>query len=263
MTMKSLEDIWRKTHFDAEGRPALKQTKLTLGHFRKNCLSRMNVSLAAQVFSQTMISLFTVTLKKQHPTLYARMSTYMQPMMDLLDQWDHVFNIMNSRINDKKSSVNIHLINSCNHHHIEELLAASAAMVRWRLQAIDHDGGARPESWVTMESGQDCINVGLGAAAIAALHADTGAPVVLRRLDQDNCEHHFGNVRQRGGHGGVNTGTCKGAQQASSANRLHKTHRKSNSRGAGEAETSDRVMDLRNYPVSERNKVMEAGRLTW
>ena len=266
VNMKNLETVYSATHLTANKMPGLKVSRLTAGHFHKNCLSRMNVSLATQVFSQTMIDLFNVTLKKTNPALHKEMKPHMRSTLLIVGQWNHVFDIMNSRTNDKKKRIDVSHINQRKHRHVKELLVATATIVRWRLQAVKYEGGKtkRPKRWLSKEAGDDCSNIGIAVAALASLHAETeGGPIILRRLDQDCCEHHFGNVRQRGGHGGVTSDVAKGAQMASSCVRFAKLG-KSNSRGARASSTaSEMVMDPRNYMPTSVDKLRESKPVCW
>jgi len=125
--------------------------------------------------------------------------------------FNRTFDIMNSRAHDKKLQTpakKIELINSGKHKHVKELLQTSAFMARWKLQSLKKQGSdgsafpaARSTAFVTMECGNDAIGIGLGVAALAKMYAvqsnTDGGPLILRRLDQDPCEHHFGRKPSR------------------------------------------------------------------
>ena len=123
-----------------------------------------------------------------------------------------------------------------------------------------------------MECGNDAIGLGLGVAALAQMHAKTkggytttnGGPLILRRLDQDACEHHFGNVRLASKHGAVTSTLAKTCQMASSAHRLSGIP-KGNGRDCrlGEQCTGIIAVDLRKHKPSAADIERESIAVAW
>ena len=260
-----LHDVFKATHYTKDGLLGLKLTRLTEGHFQKNVMTKMNVKLAAQVFSKTMYNLCTVILPARDPTVYARLAPMMGPTLQLLEDWNHLFDVMNSRCD--KAHLNIHNINSAGHRHVVELLQTSAGMERWRQQCNAGGrggGGKRLNKWVARETGNDCIALGLGVAALAALHARSDRCLILRRLDQDKCENHFANVRARGGQGHVTVATAKSAEMRSQHQRLARAHIKSNSRGAPAADgVAGETFDPRKHRPTADDKIRDSVLVTY
>ncbi len=245
-----LHDVFKATHYTKTGEDPLKDSKLTEAHFSKNNLSRMNVKLAVQIFSKTMYDLCTVTLPTMRPEVYARLAPMLGPTLQLLQDWNHVMDVMNSLCHLPHLSIDN--INEPNHRHVKELLQTSAGMERWRQQSSAGCGGARPTQWVSSETGKDCIALGVGVAALAALHARCDRCLILRRLDQDKCEHHFANVRERGAHGAVTVAVAKSAEMRSQTQRLA-TAVKGNARGSpADKVLAGKMFDPRQHmPTSE------------
>ena len=86
-----LRTVWEATHFAGRGRLTLQRSKLTIKHFEKDSLACMNVGLATQLLSNTMIQLFKTTLRKQHPQQYKAMAPTMGPQLTFLEHWNHTF----------------------------------------------------------------------------------------------------------------------------------------------------------------------------
>ena len=260
-----LHDVFTATHTTKDGLLGLKLTRLTEGHFKKNAMTKMNVKLAAQVFSKTMYNLCTVILPARDPAMYARLAPMMGPTLQLLEDWNHLFDVMNSRCH--KTHLDIQNINSAGHRHVMELLQTSAGMERWRQQcnAGGRDGGGkRLNKWVARETGNDCIALGLGVAALAALHARSDRCLILRRLDQDKCENHFANVRARGGQGHATVATAKSAEMRSQHQRLARAHIKSNSRGAPAADAvAGETFDPRKHRPTADDKIRDSVLVTY
>ena len=95
VSLRMLHEVFEATHYTKDGRKGVGDTHLTVGHFKKTNLSRMNVALAAQVFSRTMYKLCTIVLKKRDPPLYARLAPMLGPTLQLLHDWNHLFDVMN------------------------------------------------------------------------------------------------------------------------------------------------------------------------
>lgn len=261
VSLGMLHDVFKATHLTKDGHVGVKLTKLSEAHFVKNNLSRMNVKLAVQVFSTTMYNLCTVTLPARDPVMYARMAPMLAPTLQLVQDWNHVMDIMNSVCN--KVHLNIHNINKPDHRHVSELLQASAGMERWRQQSSAGLGGSRPTRWVSSETGRDCIALGLGVAALAALHAQSDRCLILRRLDQDKCEHHFANVRERGAHGAVTVAVAKSAEMRSHTQRLARAV-KGNARGApADSVVAGKMFDPRQYTPTSEDKIRDSLSLTY
>ena len=246
--MRLLYDVFKATHFDSTGTPTLKSTKLTEKHFHKNPLTRMNVRLAAQVLSNTMFELCTTTLARVRPDMHKRLAPIMGPTLWLVRTMNRVTDIMNSSVQKE----GVHLINSAAHPCVLELLSASAGVLRWKLQSTEDDDCSRPAGWLAKEAGNDTVLLGLAVAAVARLHASATCRLILRRLDQDPCEHHFANVRQLGGHGGVDVAVAKRAQMVGQAMRMSRGA-KTNGAGAPKDEATPRLLfDIRDYmPLPE------------
>ena len=117
------------------------------------------------------------------PEVYARLAPLVGPTLQLLQDWNHVMDVMNSLCHLPHLSIDN--INEPDHCHVKELLQTSAGMERWRQQSSAGGGGARPTQWVSSEIGKDCIALGVGVAALAALHARRDRCLILRRLDRD------------------------------------------------------------------------------
>ena len=263
VSLKILRDIWVATHFTLGGGAALKQTKLTSAHFDKNEMTRMNVRLAVQVLSSTMIDLATVVLPRVNQGAYRRLSALYGPTLQVAAHFNHLVDIMNSRVTVEK--LNIDLVNDPEHRHVAELLHVSAFVERWRQQAMRVAGthGARPIRWLGKEAGADAIAVGLGVAALARLHAKPDFPLCLRRLDQDCAENHFANVRHKAGNSTATTDTAKLAGQEANVNRFAKSG-KSNTRGAEPDSMATQMMfDQREYIPSDSDKARESPRVNW
>ena len=185
--------------------------------------------------------------------------------MLLLAESDHLLDIMNSRTNDRSDEKKINHINKGDHVHVKELLRSSGIVMRWKMQASRRERVDRPSAWLTKEAGSDFIGIGLGVAALAALHAESiGGPIILRRLDQDCCEHHFANLRQRAGHGKVDVGLAKQGEMMSTSLRLT-AHAKSNSRGVPPDTTEPApILDLRLYAkMGKKHQKRESEGVTW
>ena len=260
VSLRMLHEVFEATHYTKDGRKGVGDTRLTVGHFKKTNLSRMNVALAAQVFSRTMYKLCTIVLKKRDPPLYARLAPMLGPTLQLLHDWNHLFDVMNSRCNHRE--LNIQNVNAPDHRHVMELLQTSAGMERWRQQCNAGglgQGGKRLIKWVTRETGEDCIALGLGVAALAALHASTDNCLILRRLDQDKCEHHFANVRDLGAHGTVTVAVAKAAEMNSQHQRLAKVNKKSNARGSPAADVvAGKTFDGRLHKPTSADKIRDS-----
>ena len=228
-------------------------------------MTRMNVQLAAQVFSSPMVDLFEVTLKKGDPATYNRMAPYMGPMLQLLQDWNHAFDILNSRVAAKSEKVKVHHINKRDHLHVRELLTTSARIVRWKLQSQNRDGGENPPSWLAKPTGDEAIELGLAVAALAALHAETpGGPIICKRLDQDCCEHHFANTRLSSGHGSTDVTAVQRALMASAAFRVQRGAAKGNARASPADPTALRApIDLRDHMPTKEDIERESARLDW
>ena len=92
-----------------------------------------------------------------------------------------------------EKKLNIDLIDGPEHRHVSELLHASAFLARWKLIRDSGSNGkdrARPKRWLAKEAGDDAVAVGLGVAALAAMHARPDFKLRLRRCDQDCAENH-------------------------------------------------------------------------
>ena len=259
VSLKILRDVWVATHFH-DGHAALKRTKLSSAHFDKNQMTRMNVRLAVQVLSATMLNLCKVTLPRTNPDVHRRLSPLIGPTLQLVTHFNHAVDVMNSRCCDDK--VKIDLVDQPDHRHVAELLHASAFLQRWKLQALRLGGirTERPSRWLTKEAGADAIAMGLGVAALASLHARQDFVLLLRRLDQDCAENHFANVRRRGGNNGATTDTAKAAQQAANVNRFAKCGKShTNTRGAEpDPIATSMVFDQREYMPSDADKMRES-----
>jgi len=277
MSLGMLESIWEAVQGGGESNPGLRATKLGFDHFHRTSMSRMRVGLASQVLSQTMYDLFHVFYRKAYPTRYENEKDLLRPLLRLVLMFNRTFDIMNSRTHDKKLQTpakKIELINSGNHKHVKELLQTSAFMARWKLQSLKKQGSdgsafqaARTTAFVTMECGNDAIGIGLGVAALAKMYAaqsnTDGGPLILRRLDQDPCEHHFGHIRQASGHCAVTTGLTTKCQMTSSAIRFARIPKGN----AGDACPRDAVgsssIDLRTNKPSREAVRRETSRTTW
>jgi hypothetical protein len=82
VSLKILRDIWVATHFTTGGGAALKP-KLTSAHFDKNEMTRMNVRLAVEVLSNTIISLATGVLPRVNQGAFRRLSALYGPTLQL------------------------------------------------------------------------------------------------------------------------------------------------------------------------------------
>ena len=258
VSLKILRDVWASTHFTSGGAAALKQTRLTSGHFDKNEMTRMNVRLAVQVLSNTMINLATVVLPRVNPDAFRRLSVLYGPTLQLAAHVNHLVDVMNTRVTVEK--LNIDLVNDPEHRHVRELLHVSAFVQRWRQQAMRDASTrvARPIRWLAKEAGEDAIVVGLGVAALARLHAMADFPLCLRRLDQDCAENHFANVRHKAGSSSATTDTCKLAGQEANVSRFAKSG-KSNTAGAEpDPVATDMLFDQRDYVPSASDKARES-----
>ena len=258
-----LQDVWNATRLvgPQQDGGGLKASKLTLAHFEKNPLTRMNVRLAVQVLSNTMYWLCTVLLLRVNAAEHRRLSPLFPPILRLVQHMNHLVDVCNTRVGEKK--LNIDLIDGPSHRHVGELLHASAFLARWKLQAmsdavLDYKEKTRPKRWLTKEAGDDAIGVGLGVAALAAMHARPDFKLRLRRLDQDCAENHFANLRHRAKHNGCTSDVCKAGQQAANVNRFGKSV-KSNASGAAPAPmATSRVFDQRTYKPTKEDKQRES-----
>ena len=171
--------------------------------------------------------------------------------------------VLNTRVMEK--TLNIELIDRPDHRHVKEVLHFSAFVERWRQQAARGGAskGGRLLHWLSNEAGDDAIAVGLGVGALASLYARPDYRLRLRRLDQDCAENHFANVRQRAGHNGVTSDTCKQAQQTANVNRFAQSG-KTNTRGAEPQHMASGMMfDQRNYMPTAADKERESLRVDY
>ena len=254
MTMDMLYDIWEKCSKDNSGRDiAVSPSKISVRNFKKNALSRMNVKLAAQIFSNTMIWLYKDVLKHSNPEFYKQLTPLVQPLLKFLKLWNDTFDITNSRVGGDDRRVEVYHINKRDHDHVHHLLKTSAFIMRWKLQAKPTEVRGRPTAFLTLESGNDAIDLGLSFAALAALHSETeGGPIICRRIGTDCIENHFSNVRQFGGNSGVTTQTATRAISRSTTVRLVK-HSKANHSGKTSWEPSV-AGDIRDFMPTKEEK---------
>ena len=259
-----LRDVWEATHGTPAGAAALKNAKkLTPAHFAKNELTRMNVGLAMQVLSKTTIHLATVALPRIDKDAHRRLSPSHGPILQLAGHVNNMVDVLNTRVMEK--TLNIDLIDRPGHRHVKEVLHFSAFVERWRQQAARGGAskGGRLLHWLSTEAGDDAIAVGLGVGALASLYARPDYLLRLRRLDQDCAENHFANVRQRAGHNGVTSDTCKQAQQTANVNRFAQSG-KTNTRGAEPQHMASGMMfDQRNYMPTAADKERESLRVDY
>ena len=83
--------------------------------------------------------------------------------------------------------------------------------------------------------------------------------LILRRVDQDKCEHHFANVRDLGAHGTVTVAVAKAAEMNSQHQRLAKVNKKSNARGSPAADVvAGKTFDGRLHKPTSADKIRDS-----
>jgi len=193
MSLDMIKDAWL---WDDEGFGSLRKTKLTEDHFYKNAYSRMRVHLAAQVLSQSVVSLIERYGANDDAEIAQEDNSIREmygPLKELIASCDRLIDIWNG--NREKKCENI---DSPNHPHINELRKILVLFDNWRAEC-----GNNKEQFITKETWEDLcwLVYGLEGLANQELKDDKSRRICQRRGGSDCCENTFAAYRQGNSNG--------------------------------------------------------------
>jgi hypothetical protein len=207
MSMGVLEDIYNCTN---SGPLQLKDArKLTASHFRGNSFSKMRVGRAAQVLSRTMARLTRAVMEgtsqqyllrtvspKQVPDGAPR-KKFLSKVLELVERMDRFFDICNSKDNEESGyKYDNRIIDESNGvAYAAELLDTLRWIYEWKDSITDSQGVVKWEYFLTRETFKSMQYVCYSFAALiyqVPLGSTRGLGIVLKRINQDIVEHHFG-----------------------------------------------------------------------
>ena len=207
----------------------LRVNKFKAAHFDLTNWSKMRVSLAAQIFSRSMLQLIDDGRRLGFVS-----ANLLGSWAELIANMDRLFDIFNTRRDKDQTRKQSRPIASPDDPQIGELVGILRWFVDWRRGCVAC--GAEPADcshFLASAAWSDLKHMIVGTTALSCWftcgHADR--ELVLRRVSQDIIENHFCNQRQAAGAtSSVTAATAKAGTNSSVAHRLFVG--KSNAAGA-------------------------------
>jgi hypothetical protein len=223
-----IEQVWTHVEGGSDGGPlagfaSLRQSRLTKEHFDLNAFNKMNVRLAMQIFSQTVVRLIDSYLADSARPASASEDAHLAFVKEMCTTVNRLADLCNARNDPAGSSSNVKIGNIVGPGSwiIAELVECAAWFAGWKhncdnsqvAQSRKADMFIAPETW---QDTQYCL---LGIACLSEFYMTkfwqqgTFIFVPQRRLSTDKVEHHFAHIR---GHAGAHP-TSAAALHASNA----------------------------------------------
>ena len=162
MSLAMCDDVWKQTTDASMQKGNLRKYKFGKEHFQLNSYNKMQVFLAMQIFSQTMIRMLTVHCDSTD----ANIGDY-DPMMEIFNAVDWLIDIMNATSFKNGKHTQVRHINSPVHPNIFELFAILRLFEEWKEEA-----GGFNEKYITKYTYEDLVWMVFGLAGVAYCYLD-------------------------------------------------------------------------------------------
>ena len=181
--------------------------KLKTKHFdeRMNRSEKMKVGLVAQVLSATMVRAIDTICNDNSVGIFpevpfAHRKEVLSKVRELCEKMNRWFDLCNSKDQNMASDWRVKITPNNDAAIADEFLSILKFFQDWKNSLTDTNGKLHEEHFVTRETYDSMQRCCYGFASIIYDQVLTRKrSIVLYRISQDRCEHHFGHVRIAGG----------------------------------------------------------------